>query len=222
MSQRLGHAAMIRLAIGPHHAAHVQPHAAPARHDDGRARTLELRERHANQRPGVFYRRAPGHRHWLSQAGHDAGDVKHGQALAGQVEQLLQRLLVVVQPGRRVDVAGHARFFVQRRRAADDRLGHLDRVYATGEGIGDKDDRLGRGVEHHLHLVAVGDLLMDVAWEEHGHDKVHLFQRIAHGDALDDILQLGLATLPGAVIYHVEAIGAWPEEGVVAFNGHDR
>ncbi len=116
-----------------------------------------------------------------------------------------------------VDVAGHEGPRLQRLRSSSDGFGHLYGVHAARELVGNKDDGLGRGIEHHFHLAAVADHGVHVGGEEHGHDKVNVGQGVAHRDGFDDVLQHRLAAFACAVVYDVEAVGARSVIAAVVF-----
>ncbi len=121
------------------------------------------------------------------------------------------------EPGGHVNVAGHQGVLLQRFGAADHGLGHLNGIHAARKVIGHEDDGLDGIGEHGFHLVTVGDHLVNVAGQEHGHGEVNVRQGIAHSDALDDVVEHRAAAFPGSVVYDVETIGPRTVEAAVIF-----
>ncbi len=178
---------LVGVSVGLDGGTHVQHVAAPSRHDKGSAFPLELRQYQADQRTGL------GHYHGSSRG--DGGrhatlggrNVGVGQPFSRQVQQFLQRLLVMAQPGGDIDVTRRQWVLLQRLRATNHCFGHLHHIHTAREFSGDVHDGLGGVIEHGLHLVAVGHRLRHVRRQEHAHHKVNVWQRVGHRHGVCDV-----------------------------------
>ncbi len=176
----------------------------------------------ARQRSRVGQGQASRHRHRAARSAGDDRDVEGRQALVRQEEELLQRVGVVLQARRHVDVAGREGPLAQCVGAAGDGLRHLDHLGAARHLVGDEDDGLHGVPEHRLELEAVGELRRHVRRQEHGHREVDERERVAEPGGLGDVLEHRAPPLAGAMVDDVEAIGAGPEVRPGAFERHHR
>ena len=211
-----GHALLVGQDIVADHSLQVVGATVPAGDGDRRSLADQLGQHDTKEGTGIHRGHAPGRGRRRVDAAGIEGNVQHGQALLRQVDALLQGLGVGHQAGGDVDVAGGKGTLLESLGAAGHDLAHLHGSHTALKVGRDKDDGLGGVIEHHLHLVAVVDALVHFGGQEHGHDKVELRQGILHDRGLPDVLKGTRSSLPGAVIEHVEAIGAAAIVGVIA------
>ena len=105
---------------------------------------------------------------------------------------------------------------LERLSAACHHLTHFHGSLAPAQVGRDKDDRLGRVVEHDLHLIAVVEARLHISGQHHRHAEVNLGQGILDAHSILHVLKQGRAPLAGAVIENVQAVRPPTKVGVVS------
>ena len=211
-----GHALLVSQHVVAHHGFQVVGAAVPSRHGDRRTVADQLREHHTQQDTGVHGGHASGNRGRCVDAAGVQGDPQLGQPFFGQVDALLQGLLVGHQPGCHVDVAGGKWITPEGIGAPGHGFAHLNGGHTAFEIRRDEHDGLGGVVEHHFHLVAVVDALVHVLGQEQGHDEIDFRQEIHHRGGGHDILEHRCPAFARVVVQHGQAVRTAAVVGVVS------
>ena len=178
---------------------------------------LELTGHEADEGFGQRLRRRSGQGHRGRRSRHGEGPVADWKPLLGQVHELVEGVVLVLERRQHLIVLEQERALAQSIPSARDDRRHLADRLRVGDVVRQIDDRLRRVDHHRVHLVHEAVEAVIVRERAEGEHRVVIRQVVADERGVSDIRLRPRTALPRIGVVHLRARGGGREVAVAAF-----